>query len=428
MRMSIHGRFEHPGQHAFGREDIFSQLARGAAVPLVVGVDAPHAGGSFVQTAEGHHSFTHREPVAQTGVLDQHRPTGGEVTNAPVAEPAAAHFDVTILRHADLRAGILDEGAVRSRWSRNNFPRRDFPAVAYQQLRFDAHLREAKFLRRQSRQAQEAGKFLVALPIGSAVVSRFAETLPAHDGGEMRSVCSRERPFRQKNRRQGFQPRAGGGRNRAVRGAEALSESETSLAPDDALEQSLVAIGNADLGKTGVHVQENAPARPVIFLSPDPEWHGTHCQQVGVRAERQKSFQRRAQGAAVRAINPVLLEAERLQAFADVSGRIGEIEGPFRFLPIVNPGTIAAVFELKNLVPEGAETEQVLEAGPGLSAQAGATDRACENALHTNRASLVICHLLFGLYNPALFIRLPTTFSAAKYSTAISRAARQLPS
>ena len=55
------------------------------------------------------------------------------------------------------------------------------------------------------------------------------------------------------------------------------------------------------------------------------------------------------------------------------------------------------------------ETKQVLQARPSLAAQTGAANRASKDDGHS----------------PARCIRLPTTLSAAKYSAASSRAARQ---
>src|SRR5439155_5061675 len=82
-------------------------------------------------------------------------------------------------------------------------------------------------------------------------------------------------------------------------------------------------------------------------------------------------------------INPIVTAAEWFETVADVSGRIIQLSRPLLFLPIVNPGGDTAVFEVKDLVAEGAEAEQVLKAGPGLPAQARTTDRAGEDDLHS---------------------------------------------
>ena len=235
--------------------------------------------------------------------------------------------------------------------------------MAFQHCGFDPHLRNAKFLGSHSRQFQEAGKFLVALPVGNAIVDGFAEALPAHDGSEMRGLPFRDGPFREKYRRQRFQPWPPDVGNRAIHSADPPPESEASLAPRDALGQPLVTIGDADLGETGVHIQEDPPPRLVVFFSPDPKRHRAHHQQVRLRAEREEAFQRRASRAAVCAINPFLMKPEWLKAFPDVSGRVAEIQRPFLLVPIVNPGTISAVFEVENLVAERPETEEVLETG-----------------------------------------------------------------
>ena len=228
----------------------------------------------------------------------------------------------------------------------------------------------------------------------------------------MRGFCFGERPFGQKNRWQRFQPRPAGRGNRAVCGPEALAQGESSFATGHALGQSLVAVGDADLGEARVHIQENPLPRLVVFRSPDPKRHGPHYEQVGILAERPEFLQGRADGAVVGAIDPLPAKTEPLQAVADVSGRISEVKRPFFLVPIIDPGTIAAIFEVKNLVAKRSKAEQILQGCPGLAAESGTADRASEDDLHS----------------PALSIKLPTTFSAVKYSAAISRAARQLPS
>src|SRR5439155_7132678 len=289
--------------------------------------------------------------------------------------------------------------------------------MAFEQVGIDPHLRDAKFLGGQARQVQHVGKFLVALSVGDSQIGGFAEALPPHQGREVGSGDLHKLPFRQENRRQRLQPRSADEGNRAIRSADALAQGEPALAPGDALGQTLVPIGDADLGKARVHIQEDAPSGPVVFSSPDPQRHRAHHEQIGLGAESQEFLEWRAGRAAIRTIDPTVAQSEWLQAFPDVSSRILKLEGPFVLVQVVNPGTTSAVFEIKDLMAERAEPEKVLETGPGLPAQAGATDRAGKNYFHSE---------LF--HNPALCIKLPSTLSAAKYSAAISRAARQCPS
>src|SRR5207344_485085 len=109
-------------------------------------------------------------------------------------------------------------------------------------------------------------------------------------------------------------------------------------------------------------------------------------------------------------VNPAVAETKRFETRMNVGGGIVEFVCPVFLLPDVNPRRTPTVFQIKDLVPQRAETEQILQARPCLPAEAGAPDGACDDDSHS----------------PARTMRLPTTFSAAKCSAAMSRAARQL--
>src|SRR5262249_10425026 len=100
-------------------------------------------------------------------------------------------------------------------------------------------------------------------------------------------------------------------------------------------------------------------------------------------------------------------QAEGFQAGVDVGRRIIEFVSPVLFFPDEYPGRAPAILKINHLMAKRSQAEQVLEAVPGLATQAGATDGPSENDGH----------------RPALSIRLPNTFSAQKYSRAISKAA-----
>jgi hypothetical protein len=84
-------------------------------------------------------------------------------------------------------------------------------------------------------------------------------------------------------------------------------------------------------------------------------------------------------------------------------------------VPVARDGVVtgigpAALLEVGDLVAEALQPEDVVE--------------VCQDVPRDRAMRLVS---LRAGYSPALSIRLPTTFSAAKYSAAISRAARQWP-
>src|SRR5437660_9313049 len=165
MRISVHGSFQQRREHMISREDFFSQLARGATMTLVVAVNSGDSGGSFIQISKRDNAVADSEPVAQAGVLHEHRASRGQITNAAVAEPAAAHYDVTVFRNAEFSARTLDEPAITRGRLRDDFAGRDFPAVAFQQPGFNTHLRHAKFLRREPRQVKKACEFPIPLAV-----------------------------------------------------------------------------------------------------------------------------------------------------------------------------------------------------------------------------------------------------------------------
>src|SRR5436190_6888717 len=55
--------------------------------------------------AEREEPFTYRKDVAETGLLSDHGPTGGEIGGAAIAEPSTSEPDVLIFRDRELPTG-----------------------------------------------------------------------------------------------------------------------------------------------------------------------------------------------------------------------------------------------------------------------------------------------------------------------------------
>ena len=68
--------------------------------------------------------------------------------------------------------------------------------------------------------------------------------------------------------------------------------------------------------------------------------------------------------------DPPIPEAERFETSVDVGGGIIEFVGPLFLFPYINPGRATTVFQVIDLVPKGAKTQQILQHGPGLPAEA----------------------------------------------------------
>jgi hypothetical protein len=84
-------------------------------MPSVIGVDAFHRFGNFTGRFECDQTVTAAaKEVRKTGVLDDNRTTGGEITAAPVAEPTGVESNVLVLRHCEFAFGTANVVAVKA--------------------------------------------------------------------------------------------------------------------------------------------------------------------------------------------------------------------------------------------------------------------------------------------------------------------------
>ena len=103
---------EQAAEHDVVREVLARDLLGGAAVALVVGVDRLDRRQDLVHRREREQALAGREHVAEAGVLADHRPAGGQVGGAAVAEPAGAQAHVLVLGDGELAARVRDVVAV----------------------------------------------------------------------------------------------------------------------------------------------------------------------------------------------------------------------------------------------------------------------------------------------------------------------------
>jgi hypothetical protein len=119
-------------EHSARVQMILGDRARGSGMACVVEAQRLNCGERPVGVLEREQACAGREPLAEPGVLRDHRPSRREVCRAPVAEPAAARDDVALLGDPELGLRAADEGGVvggRARY----LPRiEEFPAVLTQ--------------------------------------------------------------------------------------------------------------------------------------------------------------------------------------------------------------------------------------------------------------------------------------------------------
>jgi hypothetical protein len=103
---------EQAAQDHVVREVLARDLLGRTAVALVVGVDRFDRGQDVVHRGEAEQALAGGEDVREAGLLADHRPPGGEVRDAAIAEPAGAQAHVLVLGDRELAAGVRDVVAV----------------------------------------------------------------------------------------------------------------------------------------------------------------------------------------------------------------------------------------------------------------------------------------------------------------------------
>src|SRR5204863_967385 len=107
---------------------------------------------------------------------------------------------------------------------------------------------------------------------------------------------SREaRPLRKVHGRECWNPRPRFSRDRAILRANPLTDTEVPFTTGDPFCNALVSLRDADLREAGIHIEERAAFRAVVFFAPDPQWHRSHDEQVSGRTAIEKIFQRHPQ-------------------------------------------------------------------------------------------------------------------------------------
>src|SRR5438128_93198 len=106
------GRVQHLPQHDRRFEVLLGDRPGGPRMPLVVRVELRQRGEHVVLIAKREQALAGRKPVAETRVLMEDRPSGGQIARATVAEPAAARDHVGVLGDAEVGIRAGDERLV----------------------------------------------------------------------------------------------------------------------------------------------------------------------------------------------------------------------------------------------------------------------------------------------------------------------------
>src|SRR6185369_16132255 len=99
-------------EHGLRAEVVARDSACGGRVMRIVRVDPGERVDRLVHRLVGEEAFAGRDEAAETAVLRDDWPAGGEIAGAAVAEPAALRPDVDVLRDRELAARLLNEAPV----------------------------------------------------------------------------------------------------------------------------------------------------------------------------------------------------------------------------------------------------------------------------------------------------------------------------
>ena len=255
----IENRFHHllPVEHELG------DLARGAAMPLVAGVDAGQGLRRLFERREPEQPFAAGQKRARTGMLHDRRLAARQVAQRAIADPGVLELHARRLGAAEFPARAADVGAVQLGRARRIGRVPDVPAVALEQapvlgVRHEGMARRETGRRRPivhvlrviaevERQLQpRAGHLrqrnvvqerhaLVVLVADALAVGDPLVAPPARDGRERRARgLVGVRPFLETDRRPDVDPGDAAVRKQRAGGADRLTGREIDVVSGDA--------------------------------------------------------------------------------------------------------------------------------------------------------------------------------------------------
>ena len=277
----MQGGVEQPGQHRAGFEILPCDLTRAADMAIVARVDRLDPGDSLFRRREREQAFARRQVRSPAGVLNQCRPSGGEIALGAIAEPARTRGHIRVLRHAELGFRLLDEVAILSGRARHRHGVDRVPAELPQQLLRSVD-GELERLRRPRRHVHELDELLilVAADVGEAL------DLPGHHRGEAIPRRGVRAPVGHGHRLPGFVPAERAGRNRAGGGgADVGAEGEEMIEALEELHVPRLGLGDGELGERRIGIDEHASRDTRVLVAPEPGAARQVDVQVSVGAE-----------------------------------------------------------------------------------------------------------------------------------------------
>ena len=126
--------------------------------------------------------------------------------------------------------------------------------------------------------------------------------------------------------------------------------------------------------------------RPVVVRAPRRDRPALQYHEVRLRTNRSKVLEGHADRAIAGAVDPAAVKVERHETPSHVIGRISEIGGGLFGLPVIDPGTFAAVLQVVNVMAQQRQAHEVLEVVPGVATDGEATGRAGDDDDHAGAA------------------------------------------
>ena len=311
-----------------------------------------------------------------SGVLHDRRTSRREVTLGAVAEPSGSRGDVRVLRDAELRARLLNEGAVIPERARHTHRVHRAPAVLAQQLlrSVDGELKRLRCLRRQIDEADEL-LILVAADVGEAF------DLPGHHAGEVAAGRDGRAPVVEGHRLPGFVPRELAGRNRGRSRADVRAERKEMIELLKKLHVPRLGLRDCQLRERGVGIDERLSRNPRVLVAPEPRSAGEIQKQIRVGAERADVVRAFAVvGSVVVDERPSITEAEWFKRAVNVGSPVRGISRARVLDRVVH--AFACVFDVEHVVAERAQAEQIHQRAPGDAAKWVAGNDPCKEDLH----------------------------------------------
>ena len=315
--------------------------------------------------------------VAPAGVLNHDRLACGQIAGASAAEPTTARGDIAILGNAPLTLRAGEEIPVGRVVGKVGIRFDDMPAFGFEHsgraLAADplAHGEDKSFLR-HSRQLEETLKLDVLLSIFFALIILRCITGPVHDGrpgpvGDIAGLFQRGEipPILERDRLHSGAPFQARGRNLAASLADIQAKRIVPLVGENSLGVFRGGISReTDLREHRVAIEKKFQRNAGRFIA-QPTGAGDICENIR-RGEDFFGFGGTCHAVVFLVgdipINPAVAHSKLLHDARQVGGVVRAISARLHLDRIVGP--CARILEIPDIVPEGAESQRILDVIP----------------------------------------------------------------